>query len=72
MIARSIRASIALALLASRGRCPNGCPVSLDAARRALAAGDAARLAEIYETLTRQGESLEAEIGLRARQPAGR
>lgn len=61
MIARSIRASIALALLTSQ---VGAQPVSLDSARRALAAGDPARAAEIYETLTRQGESLEAEIGL--------
>jgi len=64
MIARSIRASIALALLASQVGAQTTAPVSLDGARRALAAGDAAKAAEIYETLTRQGESLEAEIGL--------
>jgi len=64
MIARSIRAAIALALLASQVGAETSAPVSLDAARRALAAGDAAKAATIYESLTRQGESLEAEIGL--------
>jgi hypothetical protein len=64
MIARSIRAAVALALLASQVGAETVAPVSLDGARRALAAGDAARSVTIYETLTRQGESLEAEIGL--------
>lgn len=64
MIARSIRASIALALLATQVGAQGTASVSLESARRALAAGDAPKAAEIYETLTRQGESLEADIGL--------
>ena len=64
MIARSIRASVALVLLASQVGAGTSAPVSLDAARRALAAGDAATAATMYESLTQQGESLEAEIGL--------
>lgn len=41
-----------------------GSAVSLEAAAQALRAGDAARAASIYETLSQQGESLEAELGL--------
>jgi hypothetical protein len=64
MIARSIRVSVALALLASQVAAETASPVSLEAAKRAMTAGDPAKAAEIYETLTRQGESLEAEMGL--------
>lgn len=39
-------------------------PVSLEAAAQAMRSGDAARAAAIYETLSQQGESLEAETGL--------
>ena len=64
MIARSIRASVALALLASQVGAGTSAPVSLDTAQRALASGDAAKAATIYESLTQQGESLDAELGL--------
>ncbi|MEJ0035426.1 MAG: trypsin-like peptidase domain-containing protein [Gammaproteobacteria bacterium] len=64
MIARSIRASIALVLLASQVGAETSAPVSIDGARRALASGDAAKAVTIYESLTQQGESLEAELGL--------
>lgn len=64
MIARSIRASVVLALLASQVGAETATPVSIEAAQRALAAGDAAKAVTIYESLTRQGESLDAEIGL--------
>ena len=64
MIARSIRASVALALLATQVGAATSAPMSLESARRALAAGDAAAAVEIYDSLTQQGESLEAEIGL--------
>jgi trypsin-like peptidase/tetratricopeptide repeat protein len=45
----------------------------LDTARRTLERGDAATAVELYESLTRQGESLEAELGLvKAELRAGR
>ncbi len=64
-VARSIRASIALALLASQVGAASDCTrVTRWCAARARLQGTAAKAAEIYEALTRQGESLEAEIGL--------
>jgi hypothetical protein len=72
MFARSIRASVALALLASQVAAQSSSPASLETARQALASGDAAQAQALYETLTQQGESLEAEIGLvRASAQAG-
>ena len=64
MVARSIPAAVALALLASQVAAQTPAPVSLDAARRALASGDAATALSMYDSLTQQGESLEAEIGV--------
>ena len=60
----AIAAAVCLALQASAAPVVAAPPVSLEAARRALAEGDAARAATLYETLAQQGESLEAEIGL--------
>ena len=64
MIPRTVRACVALVLLASQAGAATTGGISLDAARRALAAGDAASAVTIYESLTQQGESLEAELGL--------
>ena len=64
MIFRPVRTSVALILLASQAGAAATGGVSLDAARRALASGDAATAVTMYEALTQQGESLEVELGL--------
>lgn len=59
-----VRASVALALLAASSGTAAATPASLEAARHALTSGDAATAVSMYEVLTNQGESLEAELGL--------
>lgn len=64
MISQPVRIAVALILLASQAGAATTGVVSLDSARRALTSGDAATALTMYESLTQQGESLEAEIGL--------
>ncbi|MEJ1966918.1 MAG: trypsin-like peptidase domain-containing protein [Gammaproteobacteria bacterium] len=72
MISNPVRVSVALVLFASQAGAAATGGVSLDAARSALASGDAATAVTMYEALTQQGESLEAELGLVASGAAGR
>jgi hypothetical protein len=59
-----VRAGVVLAMLAVKASSAASQAPSLEAARRALDAGDGATAVSMYEALTQQGESLEAEIGL--------
>ena len=64
MIAHAIRSAVALALFSSLTHAAAPPAASLEAANKALESGDAVSAVTIYEALTQQGESLEAELGL--------
>ena len=60
----ALRTGVALILLVTQVRATASDVPSLDVARQVLDSGNASDAVVLYEALTRQGESLEAEIGL--------